>query len=97
MKEATEIRERIYENEKWINDYLSKRENYPKWTTRDGRQISVGDITDSHLENLLNFVPRGNVWHQVFTCEKLYRKLKEELPNLKRANIECNKVMDLCY
>jgi len=87
------VRERIYSNRKWKEDYLSKRKNYPDWVTRDGKHIAIANITDSHLENLLKFLPNDNPWHTVFECEKKYRHLCD----LEKENKENEKVIDLVY
>ena len=69
------VRMSLESNRSWMRDYVEKRSKYPDWVTRDGRSISVKDISDEHLENLLKFLPNGNVWHDVFMCEKKYRYL----------------------
>lgn len=72
---VSEVREVIYENRKWKDDYLSKRSSFPDWVNRDGKHIPVSKVTDSHLENLLRFLSEEDVWHTVFACEKRYREL----------------------
>ena len=95
FSEATNIRERIYESKRWINDYLYKRKSYPEWVTRDGVSIKVEDITDQHLNNLINFLPKRNIWYQVFICEKKYRELNKKMPELEKANAKCEQIIDL--
>lgn len=92
-----EVRETINDYEKWIEDYLEKRKKYPEWVTRDGKHIPVGEVTDSHLENLLNFLPENTAWHKAFEYEKTYRRLKEKLISLKKEDIENEKTIDLVY
>ena len=95
---AANVREEAFDTEKWINDYFSKRKDYPKWRTRDGQEIKVEDVTDSHLENLLRFLKdKDETWYQVFTCEKRYRELVKKLPRLKKENKECEKIIDLVF
>lgn len=97
FSEAVEIRETICDTENWINNYLTERENYPKWKTREGKEIAVKDITDEHLNNLLSFLPNKNVWHKALMCEKTYRNMKKKLVELKKASAECERVMNMCF
>lgn len=41
------------------------------WTTKDGQQIRVGDMTDTHLRNCYRMVEdAGSIfWQQVFKAE----------------------------
>lgn len=87
----------IDDMQRWINTYLHQRENYPSWITKDGKEIKVGDITDSHIENLLNFVPSDSTWHKMFEYEKKYRKLKDELIELKNKESYYREVANLVF
>lgn len=87
----------IDDMERWINTYLHQRGNYPSWTTKDGKEIKVGDITDSHLENLLNFVPSDCTWHKAFEYEKKYRKMKNELTELRNKESYYREVANLVF
>lgn len=91
------VRETISSNKDWIRDYLEKRSNYPAWVTRDGVSIPVGEVTDSHLENLLIFLPEGTVWHKVFTCEKHYRDLCRLTCDLEKEDKYNTEVMEMVY
>lgn len=94
---VADVRMRIDSKETWIKDYTSKRESYPCWTTRDGQQIKVENVTDSHLENLLNFLPEKNVWHRIFECEKLYRKFKKEISELKKESKHLDDIINKVF
>ena len=94
---AVDLRERINDSEKWIRAYLSQRKNYPEWVTKEGVRIKIGDITDSHLNNLLNFVPENSVWHKAFTYEKKYRYLKKNLPIWKAGTITNDEIIDVVF
>ena len=87
----------LYEYKKWIDDYVSKREKYPEWVTRDGKHILVKDVDDNHLENLLNFLPESTVWHRVFECEKQYRYLSKKVKELEREDAYNQQVINLIY
>lgn len=40
------------------------------WTTREGTQVRVGDMTDQHLNNCWKMVEGKNTfWEQVFEAE----------------------------
>ena len=91
------LRETINSSEEWIVKYLSQRKDYPEWVTRDGKHIKVEDITDSHLSNLLNFLPKGNVWYKVFMCEKKYRNIMKRLPEWKKENLRNEEIMQNCF
>ena len=91
------VRETISSNQRWIDDYLDKRSKYPEWVTRDGTHIKVGDITDNHLENLLNYLPKDTVWHNVFSCEKLYRKLSKQIVELRKEDNYNTEIINKIY
>ena len=91
------IKDQIYDSKRWIGDYLSKRKGYPNWITRDGRSIPVSEVTDSHLENLLNYIPENNVWHKVFSCEKYYRELMKKLPKLEEEDNYNDEIINTIY
>lgn len=91
------VRETISSNKDWIRDYLEKRDKYPNWVTRDGVSIAVSDVTDSHLENLLNFLPANTPWHKVFSCEKHYRQLCKQTQVLEEEDEYNTKVMDIVF
>lgn len=41
------------------------------WTTKEGKKIRVGDMTDTHVRNCYNMVvnTRSEYWHNVFKAE----------------------------
>lgn len=86
------VRHQIDSYEKFITEYTSKRDKYPSWITRDRQVIKIQDITDSHLNNLINYLKYSeSPWYDIFICEKKYRNILKELPLLKKENMfnEC--------
>lgn len=82
------IRCAIEDYEAWCKKYLEQREFYPTWKTKEGRELKIQDITDSHLENLIPFVlkrdPNNQThWFDAFKREKYYRQLCKEIKDLK--------------
>ena len=72
------------DNKKWIEKYLSFRDEYPDWITKEGQHIKLKDLTDSHLNNLIPFVKRKDPdnktnWIKILEQEKTYRGLKIKL------------------
>ena len=90
---AFSIRMALESSRGWMDNYIEKRSKYPDWVTRDGRSISIKDISDGHLDNLLNFLPGENIWHEIFSCEKRYRYLC----GLEREVEENERVMGIVY
>lgn len=40
------------------------------WTTQEGTQVRVGDMTDQHLNNCLKMVEgKSKFWQQIFEAE----------------------------
>lgn len=61
---------------RWSDD-IECPENYPIyvgnsseeiWTTKSGAKIRVGDMTDKHIYNCLNFV-KNELWKAIFKEE----------------------------
>lgn len=72
---------------KWCKKYLEERKSYPLWKTKEGKEIKIEDITDSHLENLIPFVlkkdPKNQThWFDALERERYYRRLCKELRQL---------------
>lgn len=77
------IRMDIQDIEKWCNTYEGF--NYPKWTTKEGSQIALKDMTDEHLRNTISLVRRKdptNTWLKALLQEKTYRELRIKLDSL---------------
>lgn len=34
-----------------------------KWKTKDGRKISVSELSNQHLSNIVKMIERKNYWH----------------------------------
>ena len=60
--------------------YYGKKEDYSKWTTREGVKIRVRNMTDNHLINTLNMLnrsaPAGEDWFDALKLEADRRKLE---------------------
>lgn len=95
--EIVSTRMEIEECTKWINDYETKRYDYPCWKTRDGENIPIYNITDSHLDNLIPFIEKQDPnnetnWIELFKTEKFYRTLKKKVEELKQTLHECENI-----
>lgn len=95
------LRWNIEDSEKWVEDYESNRKNYPAWKMKDGQMISIYDIEDSHLDNLISFVQRADPenkthWIDVFRAEKRYRELKAKLPSMNDELRQMEYVSEMC-
>ena len=65
---------------------IEKEAEYGVWTTKDGTQIPVEDMTTSHIRNTIAFIKRTDQtdmylpWVEVFE-EELERRESEEIEN----------------
>ena len=92
---------KISDREEWVRKYEEARRDYPEWETRDGRKMRVEDIGDTHLENLIPFIKRRDPenkthWVDAFECEKRYRKIKSELPKMRKELREMERFESMC-
>lgn len=46
------------------------------WTTKDGRQIAVKDMTTQHILNCMEIVGEDDEWYFVFVSELRKRRVK---------------------
>lgn len=70
----------------WRKKYAERRGKYPKWTTRDGRQISICDMDDNHLTNTIEMLRRsgkGGQWLKILRMEKRWRNGKSDEEELR--------------
>lgn len=71
--------------------YYTKKEDYSKWTTRDGIKIRVKNMTNDHLINTLNMLnraaPRGEDWFDRLSDELISRGLE---PPTKSLYFQCD-------
>ena len=82
----------------WCRTYESF--NYPKWTMKDGSQIALCDITDSHLDNAIALVGRrepDNGWINIFKQEKKYRSIKDKIATLQLDLGKMEEIMDKVF
>lgn len=94
FSEYAEAQLELEELRRWKQKYERNRYKYPPWVTKTGEQIKVKDLTDSHIEALLNFIPKKDPknetkWIEVIKSEKQYRtigmkifRLEEEIKQL---------------
>lgn len=67
------------------------------WTTKEGKRLRVGDMSDEHIKNCYQFVSdmdAGEDWKSVFKAEAIKRRieLKEDTINeAEQASAENNK------
>lgn len=97
-----DIRDRIDVYEKWMAKYLSFRPNYPKWTTKEGQELALQEITDNHLEKLIPFIAQKDPenktkWIDIFKQEKRYRLIKNEINDLRRYYNKMQQVEEECF
>jgi hypothetical protein len=71
--------------------YYSRKEDYSKWTMRNGTKIRISNMTNEHLINTLNMInrnaPNGEDWFDAITKEAERRKLS--IPE-KSIHFECD-------
>lgn len=72
-----------------------------RWATKDGTQIWIYEIEDSHIDNLIPFIQRKDPenktnWIDVFRAEKRYRQLKAKLPSMKAELFNMEMMADEC-
>ena len=85
--EYAEAQLELDELKQWKQKYESNRDKYPPWVTKTGEQIKVRDLTDSHIEALLNFIPKKDPknetkWLDVIKSEKYYRTIDAKILRL---------------
>lgn len=95
------LRWSIEDAERWMKNYESWRQYFPVWETKDGQQMKVSEIDDTHLDNLIPFIEKRdpkNVtnWVDVFKAEKRYRELKKLMPSKKAELHEMEEAADRC-
>lgn len=86
----------------WKKDYEKNRDNYPSWVTKDGEEIKVRDLKDSHLDNLLKFVPKRDPnnetkWVDILKSEKRYRTFDSYLDEKEAELSYYEEVMEQVY
>lgn len=85
--EYAEAQLELEELRQWKQKYESHRDKYPPWITKAGEQIKVKNLTDSHIEALLNFIPKKDPknetkWIDVIKSEKQYRTINAKISRL---------------
>ncbi len=50
------------------------------WTTKEGQEIRIGDMTNDHIRNCYNMVVKAQnaYWQRVFKAELYKRKIRED-------------------
>ena len=91
----------IEDDERWMKTYESWRQYFPAWETKDGQQMKVYEIDDTHLDNLILFIKKRdpkNVtnWVDMFKAEKRYRELKKLMQSKKAELREMEETDDRC-
>jgi hypothetical protein len=72
---------KIDDYERFIREFEKYRSI--KWKTRVRKEIKISDLTNSHLDNIINFINnKSPEWIKIFNYEKQYREYKKELPSL---------------
>ena len=51
-------------------------ERDPIWTTREGEEIRVADMTEAHIRNCMRIVGEDDVWYGCFKAELERRGLR---------------------
>ena len=82
--EYAEAQLELDELRQWKQKYESHRDKYPPWVTKAGEQIKVKDLTDSHIEALIDFIPTKDPknetkWIDVIKSEKQYRTIDAKI------------------
>lgn len=50
------------EHERWLR---ARNAGEIVWTTKDGRDVPIKDMTDAHLENAINMIERNEMMNDV--------------------------------
>lgn len=91
-------RERIAAKEKMVKSYEEQRKDFPKWVTKNGKEIQVADIENQHLCNLIEFIRKKDPeseWLKVFRAETRNREFAAELKAMKKELEEMEEILHL--
>ena len=89
----------LQEECEWRAKWAVLRHNYPRWVTREGKEISIVQMTDTHLNNTIAFLERKNdssraiqTWLRILRSEKYYREHPLAEAELREENEIIDKV-----
>ena len=95
FSEIASLRIDIQDFEEWCRKY--KGFKYPAWTMKNGKQISLSDMTDMHLKNTISMIEKKNPdngWIKILKQEKRYREIRLILNDLNKRLDYLEKVSD---
>ena len=97
--EYAETQLELDELRQWKQKYESHRDKYPPWVTKAGEQIKVKDLTDSHIEALIDFIPTKDPnnktkWINVIKSEKQYRTINAKISRLEEEIRQLTNAID---
>ena len=84
----------------WRAKWASLRREYPDWISREGKEVPITQMTDSHLDNLIAFLKRKNdgskaieTWLNILQKERHYRDTASLEAELQAEN----EIIDQCF
>ena len=86
--------------QKWCRKYESFREEYI-WETRDGTKIPVSRMSDTHIQNSINYCKKRKGWRtgwiKALNQEQTYRELKKKIQTIQEQLSETEDVVNKVF
>ena len=86
--------------QKWCQKYESFRDKYV-WETRDGTKIPISQMSDTHIQNSINYCKKREGWRpgwiKALNQEQTYRGLKKKIQTIQEQLSKMEDVMDKVF